>query len=313
MHHSVGVIFVRLNLLRQSSLLVGIIALTLFLNSCGGAETEDSTNIDANPVVQGEPIAEQPDQGTEKAALEAGSYCYRTEEKTIQAIAELLVEPNLSVSGTLSATITNDAEGYYTSYEQAFAGVLKDDTLSASITTEIENDVQKSQETWTLTETEFGDGKNVNLKRVSCEEIIALKSGQKEPKAIAQAPQSTPPTQPKTSPAPQPKAQPAPTASKSPIRVQFPQGGTETTLKGQLSSGQNQVYRVNASEGQDMFVQIAINSGTANFDVEVDNGEVIEQELSDYLDFTLPFSGDYIITVRGTAPNTTYNLTIRVK
>lgn len=134
-----------------------------------------------NLLVQGEPIATQPDQNmgqdsTSKLTLDAGAYCYRTEEETFQAIAEFLVEPSQDVSGTLEATITNAEEGYYTSYVQNIAGILTEETLNASITTEIENDVQQSQENWTLNRNELSDGRNVNLKRVSCEEIIALKA-----------------------------------------------------------------------------------------------------------------------------------------
>ncbi|MEB3226181.1 MAG: hypothetical protein VKJ86_10305 [Synechococcus sp.] len=137
-----------------------------------------------NVVVQGEPIQNPPEGNAaskviSKTALDAGAYCYRTEEKTIQAIAELLVEPTNDVSGTLEATITNDEAGYYTSYNQRIAGVLDTETVSAAIVTEIENDVQNSEETWTLNREIFSNGRDVNLKRVSCEEIIALKANRK--------------------------------------------------------------------------------------------------------------------------------------
>ncbi|AMA09901.1 MULTISPECIES: hypothetical protein [Cyanophyceae] len=137
-----------------------------------------------NLVVQGEPIQNAPADSaapkiTNKTTLEAGAYCYRTEEQTIQAIAELLVEPTNDVSGTLEATITNDAAGYYTSYNQRIAGVLDTETLSAAVVTNIENDVQNSQETWTLNRNVFSNGRDMNLKRVSCEEIIALKANRK--------------------------------------------------------------------------------------------------------------------------------------
>ncbi|MBV5257812.1 hypothetical protein FLX56_05165 [Synechococcus moorigangaii CMS01] len=138
-----------------------------------------------NLVVQGEPIRNPPAENAptpvtnNKTALEAGAYCYRTEEATIQAIAELLVEPTNDVSGTLEATITNDAVGYYTSYNQQFAGVLDTESLTATIVTNIENDVQNTQETWKLNRDIFSNGRDVNLKRVNCEEIIALKANRK--------------------------------------------------------------------------------------------------------------------------------------
>lgn len=300
-----------LNVLRRSRLLVGLCALTLLLSSCDGETPEANTTPETTPAVQGEPLTTPPEAGSEpttsKTGLEAGSYCYRAEGETLQAIAEILVEPNQTVSGTLEATITDDANGYYTSYDQSFAGVLEGDTFNASITTNIENDVQKSQETWTLNQNLFSDGDNVSLKRTDCEEIISLKNGDKGTE--------TPPAESTPSPAPESTAPPeeTPAVSTSPIRVQFPQGSTETTLSGQLNTNQTQVYLVKAQEGQDMYIEIERKSGKPTFDVEVDNGEVIEQQLGEYLDFTLPFSGDYIITVSPGSSAASYELLIRVQ
>lgn len=309
-----------LSFLHQSRVVCGALVLAIALSSCGGKEEDLATPTAPDmptSQIQGEPLSTDT---ADAKSLEAGSYCYRTETKTLQAIAEFLVEPSNGVTGTLNATITNDAEGYYTSYDQQFAGELDGETLNAAITTNIENDVQKSQETWTINDKQLSSGDNVFLKRVDCEEIIAIKANRKavsqpSPKpAPAQTPTAAVPSQPTSTPpaAPKPKVV-AQTPQKSPAIVQFSSGNTSTVLQGQLGAKQQQVYLLNATEGQDMRIQITNKSGAANFDVEVDNGEVIEEQLADYLDFTLPFSGQYIITVNAGNSGSNYDLAISIQ
>ncbi|MGB2926970.1 MAG: hypothetical protein WBB82_16845 [Limnothrix sp.] len=308
-------------------LLVGTLTLAIALSSCGGDSNSEDLTLTApeQPVakVQGEPLETTPDDSTDvsatKKALEAGSYCYRTDTKVLQAIAEFLVEPNNSVTGTLEATVTDEANGYYTSYDQRFAGVLDSETLDAAITTNIEYDVQESQETWTLNKNQLSSGDSVFLKRVDCEEIIAIKANKKalnKPKTVATAPTPAPrtPSQSASTPpaAPKPKAI-AQTQQKSPINVQFASGSIETVMRGAVGANQQQVYLLNATEGQNMRVNIITKSGKANFGVRVGNGEVIEEQLTDYIDFTLPFSGQYIITVNGESAGAEYALAIRIK
>ncbi len=300
----------RLNFGYQLGLMATTFTLAIALVSCGDKTESPTATTEppaSTPAVQGEPL----ETTKEAKALEAGSYCYRTETPKVQAIAEFLVEPNGSATGTLDATITDKANDYFSSYQQNFAGMLEGETFDTAITTKIEGDVQNTQEEWTLNATLVTSDRDLTLKRVDCEEIIALKSATKEdPKPPAPAPADPKPqsnTPPSSSPAP------TPPKATAPIQVQFASGTTEKTLSGNLNPGQTQVYLLNAKEGQDMFVKIVSNTGAANFDVEVDNGEVIESELGDYLDFTLPFSGQYIITTRATAPNTSYDITVRIK
>ena len=84
-------------------------------------------------------------------------------------------------------------------------------------------------------------------------------------------------------------------------------------MKGSLASGQQQTYLVGAQEGQDMYLELINGSGKALFDVEVDNGEYIEGDLPEFIEFTLPFSGTYIVTVKASENNTNYALTVRVQ
>lgn len=172
----------------------GICCISLILASCNQSPQEpNSQQLDPPAsIVQGEPIETLPDEPEialdVPKTMEAGAYCYRTEAETYQAIAELLIEPSQAVSGTLEATISNAEAAYYTSYTQNFSGVLQENQLNATTTTHIENDVQHSQETWTLTRNIFSDGNSITLKRVSCEEIITLKANRKAEDKI-----STPP------------------------------------------------------------------------------------------------------------------------
>lgn len=308
-----------LSFLHRSRVVCGALTLAIALSSCGGDKEDLTPTAPDMPTseVQGEPLSTDT---ADAKSLEAGSYCYRTETKTLQAIAEFLVEPSNGVTGTLEATITDDANGYYTSYDQQFAGELDGETLNASITTNIENDVQKSQETWTINDKQLSSDNDVFLKRVDCEAIIAIKANRKavndpgSKPAPAPKPQTTPvPSQPTSTPPAAPKPPVAQTPQKSPAIVQFGSGSTSTVLQGQLGARQQQVYLLNATEGQDMNIKITNKSGSANFDVEVDNGEVIEEQLSDYIDFTLPFSGQYIITVNAGNAGSNYNLAISIQ
>ncbi|NJN72382.1 MAG: hypothetical protein HC799_05970 [Limnothrix sp. RL_2_0] len=313
-----------LSFLHRSRVIYGALALAIALSSCdGGGEEKDLATPTAPdmPVsqTQGEPLRTDT---TDQTTLDAGSYCYRTETKTLQAIAEFLVEPNNSVTGTLEATVTDEANSYYTSYDQQFAGVLDGDTFNTSITTNIEDDVQKSTETWTLNDKQLSSDSAIFLKRVDCEEIIAIKANRKavsqpSPKATAPTPKPSTapvPSQPTSTPpaAPKPKVAQTP-PQKSPAIVQFSSGSTTTVLQGQLGAKQQQVYLLNATEGQDMRIEITNKSGAANFDVEVDNGEVIEEQLAEYIDFTLPFSGQYIITVNAGNAGANYDLAINIQ
>ena len=182
----------RPNFFTKRGAISSLMMVSIALSSCVGSETEIVTTPDSESAIQGEPIENSggdtsgvtlPKTANEenmiKAALEAGAYCYRTESSVLQATAEFLVEPDKTVTGMLEATITDDEQGYYTSYNQNFAGVLEGETLATAITTYIEFDVQDSQEKWTLNANQLSNGDSVNLKRVSCEEIIALKAGDK--------------------------------------------------------------------------------------------------------------------------------------
>ncbi|AFY38396.1 hypothetical protein Lepto7376_2098 [[Leptolyngbya] sp. PCC 7376] len=313
----------RLNLSSRFTVVFVTLATAIALVGCGGSEPEESAldSETSTPAIQGEPLETSPDTKTEdKLALNAGAYCYRTDEPTLQATAEFLVEPDNSVTGTLEATVTDDANAYYTSYEQTFAGVLEGDTFEAAITTKIEDDLQQSKETWTLDQKQLSSDSAIFLKRVDCEEIIALKATEKAPpKAVpTQVPTPTPkpqaaaptPSAPLTTSTPSPQA-PAP--STSPIRVAFNSGSTESVVKGSLAADQKQVYLINAQEGQEMYLEITNGSGAAIFDVEVDNGEVIQEDLPEFIEFTSPFSGDYIVTVKGQENNSNYALSITIQ
>ena len=182
--------------------------------------------------------------------------------------------------------------------------------------------MQESTETWTLNQDQFSSDSAIFLERVDCEEIIALKSvekGTEKPVAAVPATTSTPapaPTPVASAPQAAPTAIPQPKAvstATSPVRVQFNDGASETVVKGSLAANQTQVYLINAQEGQDMYLDITNGSGKAIFDVEVDNGEVIQEDLPEFIEFTLPFSGDYIVTVKSQENNTNYALSVTVQ
>lgn len=103
--------------------------------------------------------------------VEPGSYCFDYKDKDLSATAQLLVSLDKSVTGTIDATIHNAEASYYSSYNQKISGILNKNKLDVAITTQIENDIQNNQETWTLTE-ESLKIKQQNYKKIDCASLI---------------------------------------------------------------------------------------------------------------------------------------------
>ena len=143
----------------------------LMLTSCGKSQQQVEQQPKTEPTAQS-PTEEQSEtkepsvgqKGTSASSksdkpLEPGDYCFEVASETLDAQMKLNLEANQQVTGEISATIHNDAQGYYTSYNQEFNGLLEEEKLPVDITTQIEGDTQTIQETWTVNSDSLSTGR----------------------------------------------------------------------------------------------------------------------------------------------------------
>ena len=234
---------------------------------------------------QGEPIKIAPGKVVVKTEkLEPGPYCFNYEDNSLSAKAQLLVSSDQGVNGTIEGVIQNDEQAYYTSYIQSFSGALEEQQLDVSITTKIEDDVQKSQEIWTLTEKNLTTNKET-FTTVDCSTFIPT-----EPKPETQTEIESP----------------------APIRVKFAPGTSSTVLDNSVVRGSRDIYLLGAKGGQTMNLSITSLEDNAVFDLVAPDGKTIIQEKTNE-SIVLPETGDYQVIVGGTRGNATYQLQVEIK
>ncbi len=92
-------------------------------------------------------------------------YCFSVATNDgLDSTARIYIQGN-QVTGRVEATIQNEQESYYTSYNQTLQGTKKGNQLNLNITTKIELDTQKTQEIWTLTSDSLNTGRAVYQKQ----------------------------------------------------------------------------------------------------------------------------------------------------
>jgi len=92
-------------------------------------------------------------------------YCFSVATNDgLDSTARIYIQGN-QVTGRVEATIQNEQESYYTSYNQTLQGTKKGNQLNLNITTKIELDTQKTQEIWTLTSDSLNTGRVVYQKQ----------------------------------------------------------------------------------------------------------------------------------------------------
>ncbi|MCZ8161443.1 MAG: hypothetical protein O9275_11980, partial [Microcystis sp. LE19-196.1B] len=87
-------------------------------------------------------------------------YCFSVANDDLDSTARIYIQGN-QVTGRVEATIQNEQESYYTSYNQTLQGTRKGNQLNLNIRTTIELDTQKTQEIWTLTSDSLNTGRLV--------------------------------------------------------------------------------------------------------------------------------------------------------
>lgn len=224
------------------------------------------------------------------AALLPGQHCYELVTDTLDAAIRLTVAADGQVTGNGVATISDDANSYYTSYSQDLAGNLSGSELALEVTTQIENDVQTTQETWIL-EGERLDYDDRTFRIVECETVndrfTELTGGESE------APQS------------------APTYANT-QRVAFAPGTSGAVMSSAVVRGDRDLYLLKAQEGQVMELFITAIEDNAAFQLVSPTGTVLVQEGTEE-EVALPETGDYQVIVGGTRGNASYDLAVTVR
>lgn len=121
-------------------------------------------------------------------------------------------------------------------------------------------------------------------------------------------------TQPATQPGPTPTPTPLPPPG-SPIRIQFPPGGTSATVSGSVQFPDRPQYVLRALTGQEMTVEIFSPGGQANFAIQgVSDGQPYKRLENESRSFTfrLPTTQDYLISVATPGGATNYDLRVTV-
>lgn len=279
-----------LQIMINKRLLPGAVVISLlYLTGCG--ET-NSNSVSVSPTVTSSPVASAPPNtattvsqtslttSPDKAGkkLAPGKYCYAAKTKTLDARAEINIGAANNISGTVQATIQNPAASYYSSYNQTLIGELTADKAKFNVVTQIEEDTQNTQETWTITESKLNTGRETFTK-ANCTTATAEKET---------------------------------TGARKPVRVKFASGANSTTIKQSVIRGERDTYLLGAKQGQQMNLKITSLENNAVFDVTAPDSKIIKQEATTWSG-KLPANGDYQIIVGGTRGNATYELTIEIK
>ena len=200
------------------------------------------------------------------------------------------MDPDARITGDLAGAVTNEAEGYFTSYRQALDGTIDGNTLNLDVTTWIEFDQQNTQETWQISEQTLSTERET-LQAQSCEEVSKVfqnEEGLEASDLIDSADNIE--TQ----------------------RVKFAGGKSGTTLSDSVVRGDRHVYLLSAQGGQTMSLDISSLEDNAVFDVVSPSGYILMREsMSESV--PLPETGEYKVIVGGTRGNATYDLAVSIE
>lgn len=245
------------------------------------------------------PSASTGAQENSSTALAPGEHCFEHRSETLSADIKLAVAPGGEVKGEATATIHNDAVGYYSSYGQTIQGTLDGQTLEADLVTRIENDVQTSQETWTVTRDRLMDRQN-SYSAADCSTFAeGLSRSPSESAAPGSALKAT-----------NPLLEAAIAVHQT--RVRFAAGSTGTEVENSVIRGERDEYLLGAIAGQTLVLSIRSLEDNASFGLVAPDGGVLLED-SRQAQVTLPQSGDYSLVVGATRGNASYQLAIDIR
>lgn len=230
-----------------------------------------------------------PPSDTTAGAIAPGRYCYLSDQPTETAVLRLTVAADQTVTGDSRATISNEAQDYYSSYAQKISGSLTGDQLAAQIRTWIEYDVQDTEETWSISSSKVVTPQ-MELTTADCEEVRSRFTNEAGLEASDLLNSAT---------------------AVHTEQVQFEAGRNSTVIDHAVLQGERDVYLLNAQGGQQMEVALTSIEQNAAFDVVSPSGDILTTEAQSET-VLLPHTGDYQVIVGSTRGNATYELQITI-
>ena len=223
-------------------------------------------------------------------ALDPGDYCYTTKTETNTLYARINIAPSDRVTGNLQGTVHDEANAYYTSYNQTLDGTIDGSNLNLDVATWIEYDKQNKQEVWKVSDSTLTLN-NETLGTESCDTVNKVFQNEAglEAKDL--------------------------TINANQVHTQqvfFDPVSTSTTVSKAVVRGDRDLYQLTAQGGQEMKLSISSLENNAVFDVVSPSGIILGTELTEESIF-LPHTGDYEIIVGGTRGNATYDLSIEIQ
>jgi hypothetical protein len=206
-------------------------------------------------------------------AVKPGQYCFKYNTKVFSSEAQLNVNRNNRVNGGIVGVIQDDKQGYYSSYNTYFEGILNNNQLKVNTITQIEYDTQERQETWNLTPNSLKTGRETYTK-VACSSL-------------------------------------SDNAFNRISRIRFAPGKKSAVIENSLVRGSRDIYLINAKAGQTMKISITSLEKNAVFDLIAPNKDLIQGEITSK-NLKLPTTGNYEIIVGGTRGNASYKLQVEI-
>ncbi|ESA34243.1 hypothetical protein N836_17655 [Leptolyngbya sp. Heron Island J] len=219
-----------------------------------------------------------------------GRYCYLLNNGILATYLRFTLDDNNQIKGDARSSTQNEEASFLTSAAHAFSGTLTQSETAVDITTWIEEEVQNTNETWTLTDDTLQTKDNIfNL--TDCQLVDPAfqdYSGLEAQDLINSA------------------------ANLRTRRVEFEPDTNQAVISNSVLRGDRDVYLLKANGGQQMSVSVQSLEDNAVLDVISPSGYILAfSALNETL--ILPHTGDYRVVIGGTRGNATYELTISIQ
>ncbi|MBD2058199.1 hypothetical protein H6F88_19705 [Oculatella sp. FACHB-28] len=150
--------------------ILGVIPIAIACTEQSRPTASESSSSSAAPDLSDSSASSEPPLDTSTEAIVLGQYCYSADQPMQSTVLRLTVAADQTVTGDSRATISNEAQNYYSSFAQKISGSVEGDQLAAQIRTWIEYDVQDTEETWSITPSEIVTP-DMELASADCEEV----------------------------------------------------------------------------------------------------------------------------------------------
>lgn len=269
--------------------ILGVISMAIACTDQSRPTAPESSSSSAVSPESTSPASADSPSDPSREAIAPGQYCYRADPPTETVVLRLMVAADQTVTGDSRATISNEAQGYYSSYAQKISGSLAGDQLAVQIRTWIEYDVQDTEETWSVSPSAVVMPQ-IELATADCEEVRSRFTNEADLEASDLLDSAT---------------------AVHTEQVQFEAGRNSTVINHAVIRGERDIYLLNAQGGQQMEIDLTSTEQNAAFDVVSPSGDILTTEAQSETVF-LPHTGDYQVIVGSTRGNATYELQITI-